>query len=186
VSFKSVIISIWNGPFHIGELSRPVSVGEAILKIFESIWRLLVSLIVLISTAAASVALYYRFFQEKPIKTQIMGRVLYDIKACSKEYPLAAIFKNNSNHTVTKIHFKIEINAIGRSSNLNSKNNEYLSDMILPPGAEGGICVSSPALDRPINDAVVFYTPIISYAEFDDSIVMITPSAPPAPPKPRL
>lgn len=37
--WRALAVSVWNGPFYIGKLERPVSTGEAILKIMETAWR---------------------------------------------------------------------------------------------------------------------------------------------------
>lgn len=36
---KAFLLALWNGPFHVGPLERPVSTGDAILKILETAWR---------------------------------------------------------------------------------------------------------------------------------------------------
>ena len=43
----SILRAIWNGPFYAGPLVRPVSVGDAILKLLETIWRASVAIIAL-------------------------------------------------------------------------------------------------------------------------------------------
>lgn len=44
----TIVKTIWNGPFHVGPLTRPVSVGDVFLKVLETVWR---SFIVLLSLA---------------------------------------------------------------------------------------------------------------------------------------
>ena len=35
----SILGAIWNGPFDVGKLTQPVSVGDVLLKILEVLWR---------------------------------------------------------------------------------------------------------------------------------------------------
>ena len=50
--------SIWRGPFYVGPLVRPVSTGDAILKVMETIWRLIVVFFVLGVVAAIFLILW--------------------------------------------------------------------------------------------------------------------------------
>ena len=49
---------VWNGPFHIGPLSQPVSVGDVLLKVLETIWRAFISLVYLALLTTAVVFLW--------------------------------------------------------------------------------------------------------------------------------
>lgn len=44
-STKRIIRLVWNGPFHIGKLSPPVSVGDVLLKVLETAWRLILAIV---------------------------------------------------------------------------------------------------------------------------------------------
>jgi sugar phosphate permease len=39
MDFGKVLLAVWNGPFHVGPLVRPVSVGDAIMTICQTAWR---------------------------------------------------------------------------------------------------------------------------------------------------
>ena len=50
-SLKPAWTRVWNGPFYVGPLVQPISVGSAILKVLEVAWRsLIVFLIIVLST----------------------------------------------------------------------------------------------------------------------------------------
>lgn len=36
---RSVLKALWNGPFYIGKLEKPISVAEVMLKFLETVWR---------------------------------------------------------------------------------------------------------------------------------------------------
>jgi hypothetical protein len=33
------LLNAWNGPFYLGPLTKPVSAADAIMKVFEVIWK---------------------------------------------------------------------------------------------------------------------------------------------------
>lgn len=45
---KGLVRAVWDGPFYIGPLSRPVSVGDVLLKTLETLWRAILSIVALL------------------------------------------------------------------------------------------------------------------------------------------
>lgn len=57
---KRIIRATWNGPFHIGKLSPPTSVGDVLLKVLETAWRLfLVAVSLLVAIGLSLVVWIY-------------------------------------------------------------------------------------------------------------------------------
>jgi hypothetical protein len=72
--------SIWDGPFFIGKLTQPVSIGDVLLKTLEVLWRVAITLIGLaIVTGTALMAYAYIigpvFFP--PIEDSIVANAFY-------------------------------------------------------------------------------------------------------------
>ena len=140
--------AIWNGPFAAGPLVRPVTVGDAIAKVFETFWRFTVLLAFLwivvggaILIASASDEIISRNNQSKSedltLTVQSTGQV------CKDPYPLAVLVKNNSRNTVRGVHFNIEARIPNHSTNLVAPG-DYSDDYILTPGATIQACWKLP------------------------------------------
>jgi len=54
------LVSVWRGPFYIGKLQSPTSLGDLLAKIFETVWQ-----IVLLFVTAVFVYASYQFVAEK-------------------------------------------------------------------------------------------------------------------------
>lgn len=58
--FVDCLVVAWNGPFHIGPLHQPVSVGDVLLKVLETLWRAVMTL-VYIAAVVTIVALLWSY-----------------------------------------------------------------------------------------------------------------------------
>jgi hypothetical protein len=143
--FVRVLNAIWSGPFSIGPLVQPVSVGSAILKIIEVLWK--VSIVGLLFLLAAFV--FFRtleYFEEAAnpsLGSQIVASAKYDPLACGKENPIAVKLENNSQSKLNSANVDIIITLTGRSTNLN-KNPSVDWDLILDPGKSDILCYAIP------------------------------------------
>lgn len=76
----TIIRSIWNGPFYVGKLVQPVSVGDVFLKILEVLWRALVVIVGIVAGGAATIAAYYFVVSPllfPPVKDKVVGTAFY-------------------------------------------------------------------------------------------------------------
>lgn len=130
----AVALWAWNGPFHVGPLTRPVSVGDAILKLLETLWRTLVLVIVVPVIVLLVVAIWQyvidpTFFP--PLKNKVEATARWDDGVapivtvgrqkpfrCTKDYPVMVEFHNRSRRTIRDTTFSIEANVPGRSTNV--------------------------------------------------------------------
>lgn len=69
-SAKRIIRLVWNGPFHIGKLSPPVSVGDALLKMLETAWRLILTVVGLLFLIGLALFGYERIPRDRAGMTE--------------------------------------------------------------------------------------------------------------------
>lgn len=126
---------VWNGPFHVGQLTRPVSVGDVILKMLETLWRALV-LIVVVPIIVLLIVVIWQYIVDPtffpPLKNKIEATARWDDGVapivtigsgqkpfrCSKEYPLKVEFYNRSRRIVRDTSFSVVANLPNRSTNV--------------------------------------------------------------------
>lgn len=155
----SILQSIWNGPFHVGKLAQPISVGDVLLKILEVMWRLIISIIAL----GAFFAGYITYIHPKlfpPLKNSITAEAFYaadmlpppppvktvvggnppaptleelERSPCSKDYPIRISLYNKGSETLTDVRFQLEGFKIGYSTNY-LQYESMSNDSILNPG----------------------------------------------------
>jgi hypothetical protein len=157
--------STWSGPFDAGPLSHPVTVGDALLKLFQTIWRAGVVVVASIVVLAAAVGIY-TLLQPAPLRTRIVASARVDAKACGDEFPLLVSFKNNSSETVRSVYFNLEAYTAGRSRNL-AKDGYRTSDMIIPPLAESRQCWRLPVVESGTDLRLITYAAEVSSASDD-------------------
>lgn len=148
--FGRLTRSIWRGPFYVGPLVRPVSTGDAILKVMETIWRFIVIFFVLGVVAAIFLIfmiLWENTNRQPSISDIVKVSVVQNRKVCiDPAYPLLVKFDNPSHKTVKNIHFTIVVQEQGHSNNLNAELASRESDQIIPPKSFGTQCWSKPDL----------------------------------------
>ena len=126
----------WNGPFHVGELRQPVSVGDVLLKLLETLWRTFMTIVYLAAAVALlgflwAVVLEPRIFP--PAKKFVLAEAVFDdgtdrtvpppritiypigekpppeVKPfrCSPGYPLKVMFWNNGKSAVQDVSVSV-------------------------------------------------------------------------------
>jgi hypothetical protein len=139
---------VWNGPFYVGKLARPASLGDVLLKVLETLWRTLVLMLAVPCFAGALYALNAYFIEPvffPPLSSKVAATAAYGDGfpvavvngkpfKCDEIYPVRVSFTNNSTKRVSRISFSVEAQQPGHSSNL-ATNASYLeSDAVLEPG----------------------------------------------------
>lgn len=150
--------TIWNGPFHIGRIQQPVTLGAAILKILEVLWRLLiVGAVAMALIFMVAVILQVRSPSYVRLSNEIEATVFHDTSICSDEFPLLISFKNNSKQTVGEISFTTIVRATGHSTDL-AKFHSYREDAIIRPAGTHSGCWRVPETEsltrRPLEFSV--------------------------------
>lgn len=156
----SILQSIWNGPFHVGKLAQPISVGDVLLKILEVLWRAIISVIAL-SVCVAVYVTYIHSALFPPLKDNIIAEAFYaadfvappplvqtvtggsprvpsvddmETQPCSKDFPVRITFRNTGSKSVTDVRYQLEGYAPGRSDDYLEYQTSQTSDLILRPG----------------------------------------------------
>jgi hypothetical protein len=99
----SIIRSVWNGPFFIGKLAQPVSVGDVILKSLEVVYRLIIVVIGLLAAVAAILAVYSYVVEPMffpPAKDSIEATAFYaaDVAQPQPNLPTLPVQSSNRNN----------------------------------------------------------------------------------------
>lgn len=147
---SGLVRAVWNGPFYIGPLSRPVSVGDVLLKTLETLWRAILSIVVLLVVGGLGIAAWVRVIEPTffpALKTQISAIATYDDGSaklppaigekpfrCSPDYPIRVAFKNNSKTAIGHLDFSIEGRPANRSDNVVEGAAWRQADTIIPAG----------------------------------------------------
>ena len=153
---KGLVRAVWNGPFYIGPLSRPVSVGDVLLKTLETLWRAILSIVVLLVVGGLGIAAWVQVIEPTffpPLKTQISATATYDDGSaklpptigekpfrCSPDYPIRIAFKNDSKATIGHLNFSIEGRPANRSDNVVEGATWRQTDLIIPAGRTAIFC----------------------------------------------
>jgi len=166
---RNTFWKIWHGPFHLGPLQRPVSVGDALLKLFEVVWKGFVAVIIAVIGAVLSIAVYLNFLQPKPLDKQIQTLARVDRKLCSDpKFPLLVRFTNNSTKTIGLIDFQVEARRWGTTTDLNNDYVGLKSDTIIPAHEQLAWCYALPENLTGYNPRDLGFTAKINYVnEYD-------------------
>ena len=140
------IRKVWAGPFAIGPLIQPISLGAALLRVLEVIWKFAVAGAVVVATVfgvimASDAA---KNGDHTSFESQLFTEAGFDPEGCGKETPLAITVRNGSTRTLRAANVEIIVTHPGRSTNLNSSLfSEW--DLIVPTGKIGTLCYSYPS-----------------------------------------
>lgn len=179
---------IWNGPFYIGKVTRPASVGDVLMKLLETGWRFIILLLGVLAAGAASVATWAEVIEPRffpPLEKQIKISAHWDDgKAsvatvgkkpfrCSPDYPVMVTLENRSQRTVGEVEFAIDAREVNRSTILTESGFSRKADSIIKPGYVVRQCWSVPLESwvslTPIDSSkLTYYARILWATEFGD------------------
>jgi hypothetical protein len=117
---RSATKALWNGPFYVGKLERPISVGEALLKLFETAWRAGVLFIIfwIVVIAAIAMGVGIEALRQPNAKDMTASVRLFD-PGCGVEFPITTRVQNRSWFADAKvIHLSVAASRKGSSENL--------------------------------------------------------------------
>ncbi|WP_300538109.1 hypothetical protein [Sphingosinicella sp.] len=180
---KSLSQAIWNGPFHIGRIERPVSVGDAIMKLMETTWRFGVILVI----AGVAIWLFgvginmYRTLASHPdaekwqdaayqplLPKDIEASAVISPSRCPSGTPVVVTFKNNGRMSLGTLYFSFIARQKGRSKNL-AAGKWYQSDAIIDPNQSWSGCWPIPELPNDLDlDNIEIKVSVQSVYEFED------------------
>lgn len=152
----------WNGPFHIGRLAQPASVGDVLLKVLETFWRSIILL--LLVGCGLGAALYTWTVYVAPALfplalTRVHASAVYDdgkgelppaFQAidsatgarfrCGADYPVMVAFQNLSNKPISDVMFDLVGRLPGYTTNYVSSSGYSNGGKILAPRAGWFAC----------------------------------------------
>lgn len=142
---KQAANAVWSGPFAIGPLAQPISLGAALLRILEVIWKFSIVALVSGGTVLAAVVVWTAIERKlnPAMESKIDAEVRYDLESCTKDLPILVIVHNGSKQTLASARINLIITQAGRSTNLNMQPSlEW--DAIIQPGMFNALCYGMP------------------------------------------
>lgn len=113
-----VVRAVWNGPFWVGPLVRPVSFGDAVLKLLETIWRFFV----VSAIGAAGLGIFAlgvaNWPQPKPLAAQVVALAAYDEARCGKQFPIFVSLLNRNKVPLARVDFTVSAHEPNRTTQL--------------------------------------------------------------------
>lgn len=145
---RRTVRAAWNGPFHIGPLARPASVGDVLLKLLETTWRA-AFIAALTGGAVWSAVEVSGLWAEpyKPLEEQVEFTVQLPSEICTeKQYPMFVGVVNRSAERIGSVSFTVHAYQEGKSTDWAAEPDGYVDDTILKPGEGAGYCYERPRL----------------------------------------
>lgn len=141
-----VASKIWNGPFKAPAIQHPITVGWVLLKILETVWRLV--LIVVLLAALLAAAIWWTTRESSSIGSEIAISVASDPIACpEKRLPVNLTLHNRSNVNVGEVGIRFRAYPAGKSADVVSPYDGITEVKdIMRPGEELGYCFPMPDL----------------------------------------
>lgn len=191
---KRIARSVWNGPFYIGQLSSPTSVGDVLLKILETLWRVAISAvsILIVATVGIGTWVYLEPVLFPPLKSQIIGYATYDDGSelqpppplasgsdatlrqpfrCTPQHPIKLTFTNNSNKTLGRMVFSLRGNETGYSNNLVEYGDWIEANAIISPGYTRDVCWAVSVRDGVAANSLNYVVEVLVAEEADPAIL---------------
>lgn len=138
--------AIWEGPFAVGPLIQPVSLGAALLRVLEVMWKFGIALLTAGAVALALAAVWVPIDRalNPSLTSQLVGEAHFDPASCGKDLPILVILRNRSESVLASAQIDLRIKQSGRSTNLN-KEPSLDWDAIVQPGKANALCYGFPS-----------------------------------------
>ena len=138
--------AVWSGPFAIGPLAQPISLGAALLRILEVIWKFGIAVLVAGAAVLALASVWEPIDRtlNPTLESQLAGEAHFDPESCSKEFPIVVIVRNRSNRALASAQIDLVVRQPGRSTNLN-KEPSFDWDAIVQAGKANALCYRIPS-----------------------------------------
>lgn len=136
-----------------GQLTRPLSLGDVAMKVLETTWRGAILLTALLAVAIAIASIsdlgsnIWGVRATRPLSEKVSGSAVLGDNRCDTKYPLFVTLTNNSKERIGKISFSVAIYEKDRSTNLATYgSNDFVSDAVIPPDRRFFACWEMPAM----------------------------------------
>ncbi len=143
---KRAVRAVWSGPFAVGPLVQPISLGSALLRILEVIWKAVIALVIAAGTTLMIGVVWESIDRalNPSLESQLKAEAHFDPASCSKEYPIVVIIRNQSKRALTSARIDLVVRQPGRSTNLN-REPSFDWDAIVQPGNVNALCYPLPS-----------------------------------------
>ena len=146
---KRAARAVWSGPFAVGPLTQPISLGAALLRILEVIWKFGIGVLFAGATALALAAVWELIDRtlnptNPTLESQLAGEAHFDPEFCGKDFPIVVIVRNSSIRALASAQIDLVVRQPGRSTNLN-RGPSLDWDAIVQPGESNALCYRIPS-----------------------------------------
>ena len=138
--------AVWSGPFATGPLVQPISLGAALLRILEVVWKFGIAVMIAGGGAGALYSIRERVdgMLNPTIDSQLAWEAHFDPESCYKTNPISVTVRNRSNRALESAYIHIVVRKPGRSTDLNYYENSPDWDAIVQPGKAFSLCYPLP------------------------------------------
>lgn len=191
---RAILRAIWNGPFYIGKLTRPVSVGEVLLKILETVWRSIAVAVSVSALLTAGIMLWSYFLEPwlfPPLQSYLRASVVYDdgtdpkapplvfpdgkaakqpkeMLRCESEHPIRVVIQNQWRRPIKSLVLSLEAFEPNRSTNLAENASWIDADFRVGPGHYVAACHSIAIANSSDPKLLIYKVKVLAATEEDD------------------
>lgn len=164
----------WNGPFYIGRLQSPVSVGDVLMKVLETLWRgaiLCVAAIALFVVGVLVVAEKDKRASARAVSNTPIS-ISIDTDACPRAAPLLVSVENRSARRIESVAYRVDMIDRATGDNLTPLHLMRVEGGGIMPRSARTECLS-PYVDRygqetGFRAAAVDLTATATFVRYDD------------------
>lgn len=90
-----ILSAIWNGPFHVGTLVQPITLGSALMKVLEVAWRATLIIFVCLAVLLLGALWQDRLNDQRVARVQVQAAISFE--NCPETAPLwVEVFNENT------------------------------------------------------------------------------------------
>lgn len=170
---------VWGGPFRTPPLQHPITVGWVLLKILETIWRL----VLVIALVAAAIGGFVWYSQENPLSSKVKVELNRPYPACTDpKYPVSVTLTNKTGKTLGEIDVAFHLYERGRTVDVASysSRNIELRD-IVPAGHWVRYCFRMPQSEAGSDGPFTVVAEVTYAAKVSKNVPITEAPGPPAP-----
>lgn len=150
-----ILRAVWNGPFHIGKLERPVSMGDAVMKVLETAWRAVV--LAVAAYAAFIAAIFFMAWREEQRRESRIASIAIDARAdfanCPTSNPIRVTIRNRGKVKLARVYYQVNITDPARELGIAPPHFSYLeTKKSIEPGSGLTVCLNPNV--TPYGDAI--------------------------------
>ena len=141
--------AVWNGPFYVGPLTRPISVGDVLMKLLETLWR---AAVIMVAAVAALLAMLWTQdkrasdARDKALRNTTVA-ASYDPDTCGFARPIKVLVTNTGKRPLSYVSYEVMILSGAGGQNLAPTSLSNLSVTDVPAGMRKRVCLTTVGYD---------------------------------------